>query len=90
MHSRGLSFDWVFLTSLRKGEGAPGVPGGARRHDRYGLLAPGGRAVVQHYVHNVMDETAGSLYLLDHRVYGTNALAFYGRAEHPAPDAPGD
>jgi 16S rRNA (guanine(966)-N(2))-methyltransferase RsmD len=92
MHSRGMLFDWVFLDPpYEKVRGAPPVYRAVLAEiDRYGLLAPGGRAVVQHYVHNVMDETAGSLYLLDHRVYGTNALAFYGRAEHPAPDAPGD
>ncbi|HNU92200.1 MAG TPA: RsmD family RNA methyltransferase [Spirochaetota bacterium] len=90
VHTRGMSFDCVFLDPpYEKVRGAPRLYGALLAEiGRYELLAPGGLAVVQHYVHNSMEETAGTLRLLERRVYGTNALAFYGHAERDAPVTP--
>ncbi|MCU0844579.1 MAG: RsmD family RNA methyltransferase [Spirochaetes bacterium] len=86
MRSRGVRFDYIFLDppyEKTRGEASVyrNVLGEIERHD---LLAPGGSAIVQHYIHNKLEETAGSLRLVDHRTYGTNALAFYEHSPAPA------
>ncbi|HSV98474.1 MAG TPA: RsmD family RNA methyltransferase [Spirochaetota bacterium] len=86
MHSRGVRFDFIYLDppyEKTRGEASVyrSVLGEIERHD---LLAPDGSAIVQHYIHNKLEETVGSLRLADHRTYGTNALAFYERAGAPA------
>ncbi|MGV7931132.1 MAG: RsmD family RNA methyltransferase [Spirochaetota bacterium] len=87
MHSRGVRFDYIFLDPpYEKTRGrAPVYRGVLEEIDRHDLLAPAGGAIVQHYVHNELEESIGSLRLVDHRVYGTNALAFYERTEAITP-----
>ncbi len=83
MHSRGVRFDYIFLDPpYEKTRGRATVYRSVLGEiDRHELLAPGGCAIVQHYIHNELEETAGSLCLAGHRTYGTSALAFYERAD---------